>query len=137
MATINLPMRMSLPNPDSTISKAFDRFSSSKYFSDFVFQSRAPRRKCFPKQNFAVRSMRVTEQSQHGQLTSQNGPLVGVVSFFASFLVFGIWVFQVVTDFDSFWFYSFCLLRKCGKQGRNWNFVLWVFLFLVIWELKL
>uniref|UniRef100_A0A2N9I0W1 Pyruvate kinase n=1 Tax=Fagus sylvatica TaxID=28930 RepID=A0A2N9I0W1_FAGSY len=78
MATINLPMRMSLPNPDSTISKAFDRFSSSKYFSDFVFQSRAPRRKCFPKQNFSVRSMRVTEQSQHGQLTSQNGPLVGV-----------------------------------------------------------
>ncbi|GMY29804.1 pyruvate kinase isozyme G, chloroplastic [Fagus crenata] len=78
MATINLPMRMSLPNPDSTISKAFDRFSSSKYFSDFVFQSRAPRRKCFQMQNFAVRSMRVTEQSQHGQLTSQNGPPVGV-----------------------------------------------------------
>ncbi|KAK4557565.1 hypothetical protein RGQ29_007359 [Quercus rubra] len=72
MATINLPTTMSLLNPDPTTTKASDRLASSRNLSDFVFQ---PRRKCFQKQLFSVRSMKATEQSQHGQLTSQNGPL--------------------------------------------------------------
>ncbi|KAK4551044.1 hypothetical protein RGQ29_032592 [Quercus rubra] len=72
MATINLPTTMSLLNPDPTTTKASDRLVSSRNLSDFVFQ---PRRKCFQKQLFSVRSMKATEQSQHGQLTSQNGPL--------------------------------------------------------------
>lgn len=63
---------MSLLNPDPTTTKASDRLASSRNLSDFVFQ---PRRKCFQKQLFSVRSMKATDQSQHGQLTSQNGPL--------------------------------------------------------------
>ncbi|XP_030947196.1 pyruvate kinase isozyme G, chloroplastic isoform X1 [Quercus lobata] len=72
MATINLSTTMSLLNPDPTTAKASDRLASSRNLSDFVFQ---PRRKRFQKQFFSVRSMKATEQSQHGQLTSQNGPL--------------------------------------------------------------
>ncbi|KAK7855216.1 pyruvate kinase isozyme g [Quercus suber] len=72
MATINLPTTMSFLNPDPTTTMASDRLAASKNLSDFVFQ---PRRKCFQKQFFSVRSMKATEQSQHGQLTSQNGPL--------------------------------------------------------------
>ncbi|XP_050264639.1 pyruvate kinase isozyme G, chloroplastic isoform X2 [Quercus robur] len=72
MATVNLSTTMSLLNPDPTTAKASDRLASSRNLSDFVFQ---PRRKRFQKQFFSVRSMKATEQSQHGQLTSQNGPL--------------------------------------------------------------
>ncbi|XP_062146603.1 pyruvate kinase isozyme G, chloroplastic [Alnus glutinosa] len=70
MATINLPTRMSLPNPDLIM--ASDRLAASKYLSDFVFQSEVPRRKCVRKQ---IRSMSITEQGQSGRLTSPNGAL--------------------------------------------------------------
>ena len=111
MATINLPTTMSLLNPDPTTTKASDRLVSSRNLSDFVFQ---PRRKCFQKQLFSVRSMKATEQSQHGQLTSQNGPL-GFVSF--AFLAHGF--FNLFLIF-SFWIsYSLCLLKKCGKKKGN------------------
>ncbi|KAE8055571.1 hypothetical protein FH972_012401 [Carpinus fangiana] len=73
MATINFPTRMSLPNPDPIM--ASDRLAASKHLSDFVFQSEVPRRKCFRKQTFAVRSMSITEQGQRGRLTSPNGAL--------------------------------------------------------------
>jgi hypothetical protein len=91
MATINLPTRMSLPNPDPIM--ASDRLAASKYLSDFVFQSEVPRRKCVRKQ---IRSMSITEQGQSGRLTSPNGAL-GAVSFaFFLFLYLGFWV---VVDF--------------------------------------
>jgi len=91
MATINLPTRMSLPNPDLIM--ASDRLAASKYLSDFVFQSEVPRRKCVRKQ---IRSMSITVQGQSGRLTSPNGAL-GAVSFaFFLFLYLGFWV---VVDF--------------------------------------
>ncbi|KAM4085423.1 hypothetical protein ACJW30_10G026800 [Castanea mollissima] len=74
MATMNLPTTMSLLNPDPNTTKASDLLASSKNLSDFVFQPRT-RRKCFQKQFLSVRSMKATEQSQHGQLTTPNGPL--------------------------------------------------------------
>ena len=111
MATINLPTTMSLLNPDPTTTKASDRLVSSRNLSDFVFQ---PRRKCFQKQLFSVRSMKATEQSQHGQLTSQNGPL-GFVSF--AFLAHGFLNLFLIFSFLDFLLSLFA--EKVRKKKGN------------------
>ena len=123
MATINLPTTMSLLNPDPTTTKASDRLVSSRNLSDFVFQ---PRRKCFQKQLFSVRSMKATEQSQHGQLTSQNGPL-GFVSF--AFLAHGF--FKLFLIFSFLGFLLFLFAETVWEKKRKWSFDFWFFFFVV------
>ena len=49
---------------EPTITKAFIRLASSKYLSDFVFHSKAPRRKFLQRQIFSVISMEASSLPQ-------------------------------------------------------------------------
>ncbi|KAA8522083.1 hypothetical protein F0562_012603 [Nyssa sinensis] len=68
MATINLPTGMSMLKPDTT--RFSDRLSSTKNLNEFF-----SRKRCVRKEIFAVRSMKIAEQSDQADLSSQNGPL--------------------------------------------------------------
>ncbi|KAL6979835.1 pyruvate kinase [Sarracenia purpurea var. burkii] len=70
--TINLPTGVPALTSDTT--KLFDRFSSTKCLSE-VFPVYRYREKCTSKEIFAVRSMKIAEQNQRADFSSQNGPL--------------------------------------------------------------
>ncbi|KAL7164919.1 hypothetical protein ACSBR2_040753 [Camellia fascicularis] len=76
MATINLPTGMSALKSEAT--KLSDRFSS-KHLTDFLPLSRT-RKRSMCKESFAVRAMKIAEQSHDADLSSQNGPLNGFPS---------------------------------------------------------
>ncbi|KAA8525914.1 hypothetical protein F0562_007986 [Nyssa sinensis] len=71
MATINLPAGMSMLKSDTT--KVSDRLSSTKNLNEFFLESRS-RKRCIGRDIFAVRSVKISEQSQEADLSSQNGP---------------------------------------------------------------
>ncbi|KAJ7952651.1 Pyruvate kinase [Quillaja saponaria] len=70
MATINLSPRISLMKSEP--SWLCERLAFPKNMSDLAFESK-PRKKYNQRQKFSVRSIRITEDSHRGHITSPNG----------------------------------------------------------------